>query len=244
MIEVAPGQKAPLLVEEEEEENVVYDNAAAVHETGIDFEAGEIWLFGDMEYSYGTAEWSEEYPDPGVTYIMAQKFAKNLRLLSNDLPDDETILIHQSTPGGCWVQGMVAYQALRMCPQNTVVLNYAESRSMSSLIPQAANRFYMMPKDSRYMYHTGTMGGLFTGTQMDTEYREWKVSQKRMEDIYIDAIKRRKGTWHKRTRPQIRKLLRAQMKEHEEVYLTPEEAVAHGFADGIFDGDWDALVEF
>lgn len=243
MIQLEPGQKAPLL-EEEPEEDTVYENAAAVHEMGIDFEAGEIWIFSDIEWAYGGGPDADEFPDPGVTYVMAQKFAKNLRLLSNELEDDETILIHQSLPGGCWVQGMVAYQALKMCPQNTVVLNYAESRSMSSVIPQAADRFIMMPKDSRYMFHTGRMGGDFTGTQLDTEYREWKTTQKRMIEIYVEAIKRRKGLWHKKTRPQIAKLLRDQMKEHEEVYLTPEETVAYGFADGIFDGDWDALVEF
>lgn len=244
MIKMNPGEIPPLLVPDEEEEDLLYENATTAHDIGVDFEGGEIYLFSDIEWAYGGAEHADEHPDPGVTYVMASKFIMNIRMLSNLLDEEATILIHLNTPGGGWIPGMAIYAAIKTCPQRTVVINYGEARSMSSIIPQAASTFLMMPDDSRYMYHTGNIGGDFTGTQMDTEYREWKTAQKRMEDIYIDAIKRRRGTWHKKTKPQIRKMLRAQMKEHEEVYLNPEEAVAHGFADGIFNGDWDALDHY
>lgn len=239
MMKLKDGETAPVLDNDYEDDAYDTETVFMVHDQCVDLEQGEIYLFSDIEWSYGTV--GDDFPDPGVTYIMAMKFIKNLRILSNFLGEDQSIIIHMNTPGGCWRAGMACYMALQACPQTTIVLNYGEARSMSSLIPQAADLFYMMPKYSRFMYHTGYMGGEFTGTQMDTEYREWKLSQKHMDNIYIDAIKRRKGLWHKKTRPQIRKILRAKMKEHEEVYLDPEEAVAHGFADGIFDGDWSAL---
>lgn len=242
MIKMKEGEIPPIL----EDDTDMYDTESVfmIHEQGVDLEAGELYLFSDVEWAYGGGpEGADEFFDPGVTYVMALKFIKNLRILSNHIGDDETILIHQNTPGGGWVPGMAIYSALSMCPQRTVILNYGEARSMSSLIPQAADHFVMMPIDSRYMYHTGLFGGMFTGTQIDTEYLEHQKAMYRMQDIYVDAIKRRKGKNHKWSREKLHAWLRAEMKEHEEVYLDPEEAVEHGFADAIFDGDWDALVE-
>lgn len=244
MMKLDPGQKAPLLVEEEEEDDDTHDTETVfmVHDQGIDLEHGEIYLFSDVEWAYGGGHDEDIiFSDPGVTYVMALKFIKNLRILSQHLDDDETIIIHQNTPGGGWVPGMAIYTALSMCPQRTVVINYGEARSMSSIIPQAATRFLMMPIDSRFMYHTGTFGGVFTGTQLDTEYVEHQKTMIRMLDIYVDAIKRRKGKNHKWSRDKLHAWLTAQMKEHEEVYLDPEEAVEYGFADAVFDGDWNAL---
>jgi len=243
MMKLDPGQKAPLL-EEEDDDTHDTETVFMVHDQNIDLEHGEIYLFSDIEFAYGGMDEDVIFADPGVTYIMALKFIKNLRILSQHLDDDEIILIHQNTPGGGWVPGMAIYTALSMCPQRTVILNYGEARSMSSIIPQAATRFVMMPIDSRFMYHTGIFGGLFTGTQIDTEYLEHQKAMLRMMDIYVDAIKRRKGKNHKWSRDKLHAWLRAEMKEHEEVYLDPEEAVEHGFADSVFDGDWDALVEF
>jgi len=242
MIKMKPGEIPPLL--EEEVDAYDEDTVFMVHDQCVDLEHGEIYLFSDVEWSYGGGpEGADEFFDPGVTYVMALKFIKNLRILSLHLDEDQTILIHQNTPGGGWVPGMAIYSALTMCPQHTVILNYGEARSMSSLIPQAANKFVMMPIDSRYMYHTGLFGGMFTGTQIDTEYLEHQKAMYRMSDIYVDAIKRRKGKHHKWSREKLHDWLRAEMKEKEEVYLDPEEAVEHGFADAVFDGDWDALIE-
>jgi ATP-dependent protease ClpP protease subunit len=243
MMKLDPGQKAPIL-EEEDDDTHDTETVFMVHDQNIDLEHGEIYLFSDIEFSYGDMSEDVIFADPGVTYVMALKFIKNLRILSQHLDDDETILIHMNTPGGGWVPGMAIYSALSMCPQRTVILNYGEARSMSSIIPQAASRFVMMPVDSRFMYHTGCFGGLFTGTQIDTEYLEHQKAMFRMQDIYVDAIKRRKGKNHKWSRDKLHAWLRAEMKEHEEVYLDPEEAVEHGFADAVFDGDWEALTDF
>jgi len=241
MIELKKGEIPPLL-EDDDDDTHDTETVFMVHDQGIDLEHGEIYLFSDVEWSYGGGMDDDViFSDPGVTYVMALKFIKNLRILSQHLDDDETILIHQNTPGGGWVPGMAIHTALTMCPQRTVILNYGEARSMSSIIPQAADRFLMMPIDSKFMYHTGLFGGMFTGTQIDTEYLEHQKAMFRMLDIYVDAIKRRKGKNHKWSRDKLHAWLTAEMKEKEEVYLDPEEAVEHGFADAVFDGDWDAI---
>ena len=239
MIKMNPGEIPPLLEEDDDTHDT--ETVFMVHDQGIDLEHGEIYLFSDIEFAYGGMDEDVIFADPGVTYVMALKFIKNLRILSQHLDDDESIIIHQNTPRGGWVPGMAIYTALSMCPQRTVILNYGEARSMSSIIPQAADRFVMMPIDSRFMYHTGLFGGLFTGTQIDTEYVEHQKCMYRMLDIYVDAIKRRKGKNHKWSRDKLHAWLQAEMKQHEEVYLDPDEAVEHGFADAVFDGDWNAL---
>ena len=226
------------------EDSYTDDSAYTVHEFGLDLSFGHIFLFNSEFYTYGAgAEEADWGGAPGVEYTMANKFIKNLVMLQNQLESNQTIVVHLNTPGGCWTQGMAIYNALKHCPNNTVVLNYAEARSMSSLIALAADYLVMMPEDSRFMFHTGTFHFGGTGTQLETEYREWKISQRRMEDIYIGALQRDHGKWKDEPEDKLRKWIKRAMKQHEEVYLNPVQAYELGFAHAIFDGDWEALAE-
>ena len=208
----------------------VYD----VHEFDIDVEKRDIFLFG-REESYADEN------EPGVDYRMANRFIKNLRILQSISADP--ILIHMKTCGGFWEEGMAIYQAIKACPNYVVILNYTHARSMSSIILQAADYRAMLPY-SMFMYHDGTidMGG--TVKQFWTEAEQVRASQKLMMDIYIESCEDAPAFAGK-TRAQIRKHLRYQMDKKEEVYLTAEETVEHGFADTVFgaDGryDWSAL---
>ena len=208
----------------------VYD----VHEFDIDVEKRDIFLFG-REESYADEN------EPGVDYRMANRFIKNLRILQSISADP--ILIHMKTCGGFWEEGMAIYQAIKACPNYVVILNYTHARSMSSIILQAADYRAMLPY-SMFMYHDGTidMGG--TVKQFWTEAEQVRASQKLMMDIYIESCEDAPA-FKGKTRAQIRKHLRYQMDKKEEVYLTAEETVEHGFADTVFgaDGkyDWSAL---
>lgn len=208
----------------------VYD----VHEFDIDVEKRDIFLFG-REESYA------EDVEPGVDYRMANRFIKNLRILQSISSDP--ILIHMKTNGGFWEEGMAIYQAIKACPNHVVILNYTHARSMSSIILQAADYRAMMPF-SVFMYHDGTIDLSGTVKQFWTEAEQLRASTKLMMDIYIDVCEDAPAFAGK-TRAQIRKHLRYQMDKKEEVYLTAEETVQHGFADTVFgaDGqyDWSAL---
>lgn len=244
MKKIGPGDDPRDLHLADDDDEDLYNGETlwAINEYGVDLEQGEIYLFGFEGYTIGVGTLEDEqFSEPGVDFTMANRFIRGLRTLHLAMEPGETILVHLNTCGGCWQHGMAIYQAIKWCPNPVAVINYAEARSMSSIIPLAADRFVMMPDDSRYMIHRGTWGFDGTGTQADTEYHQLKRSESRMLDIYAEAMKqgskRRWGTKRKR------EWLTAQMKEHEEVYWDPAETVDLGFAHAVFDGDWDALCD-
>ena len=206
------------------------------------FHKFDIYLFGSESYIIGVGA-DDSFGQPAVDYTMANQFVRNITTCQELWDEDQTIVIHMNSPGGCWTQGMVIRNAIYYCPMSVVILNYAEARSMSSIIGLAADRLVMMPHDSRFMFHQGTFSFEGTGTQLETEYLQWQKTKTRMEDIYIDAMKRNHGSRRGESRKDLRAWIRAQMKQHEEVYLDPEEAVDLGFAHEVFDGDWDRLRE-
>lgn len=205
-----------------------------VHDSDIDPEKNEIYLFG-REGTYNDSD-----AEPGVDYRMANRFIKNIRLLQS--MNNEPILIHMKTNGGFWEEGMAIYQAIKACPNYVSILNYTWARSMSSIILQAADYRVMMPY-SVFMYHDGTvdMGG--TVKQFWTEAAQLKASTELMMDIYLDQAEDAPA-WGGRSRSAIKKMMRSRMDRKEEVYLTAEETVAHGFADYVFGSegyDWNKL---
>lgn len=205
-----------------------------VHEYDLDIEKRDIFLFG-REEMYADDD------EPGVDYRMANRFIKNLRILQGT--SDKPILIHMKTCGGFWEEGMAIYQAIRACPNYVTILNYTWARSMSSLILQAADYRAMMPY-SVFMYHDGTTDFGGTVKQFWSEAEQMKASQELMMDIYLDKAEGAPA-WGGRSRSAIKKMMRNRMDRKEEVYLTADETVEHGFADAVFgeDGkyDWTTL---
>jgi ATP-dependent protease ClpP protease subunit len=211
-----------------------------VNDYGLDVEHREIFLFPREEYGYGA---EEEMVEPGVEFMMANQFIKNLRLLSN--LGDGPILVHLKSCGGDWGEGLAMYQAIKACPNQVIMLNYASARSMSSIIFSAADHRAMMPY-STFMIHTGTNVLSGTGTQVETEWEETQKADKIMLDIYIESL-RESEEMKEWADKRIHAWIRKKMKEKEEVYFTAEEAVTYNFADTIFGGDgnydWNELLK-
>lgn len=199
-----------------------------LHEFGISVASREIFLTGeDYTKCFDDAE-------PGVEYLMSARLIKNLRLL--ELQGSGNILIHMKTNGGDWHEGMAIYQAIRMCKSYVSIIVYTHARSMSSLILQAADHRVMLPYSS-FMYHDGTWGSQGTVKQGHTEYEQLKLCDTQMMDIYTEKAEGAPA-WNGRTRKQIQKVMRGRMDRKEEVYLSPHETVAQGFADEVLE-DYD-----
>lgn len=196
-----------------------------LHEFNISVASREIFLTGE-DY---TKVFDDE--EPGVEYLMAARFIKNLRLL--ELQGTGNILVHMKTCGGEWHEGMAIYQAIRMCKSYVTVLVYTHARSMSSLILQAADHRIMLPYSS-FMYHDGTWGSSGTVKQGHTEYEQLKLCDAQMMDLYTEKAEGAPH-WNGKTRKQIQKIMRGRMDRKEEVYLSPHETVAQGFADEVLD---------
>ena len=205
------------------------DNISHLHEYDIDYNNNELYLVGTRDYVSGIG--IEETEEPGIEFIIANKFIKNLRTLEN--ASSKPITIHMATCGGDWHAGMQIFDAIKRSNNYITIINYTHARSMSSLIFLAADE-RLMQKHSTFMFHEGTIATSGTQRQFRTEFREAKKTHKQMLDIYVNAIKDHEY-WKESDEKRIKTWLNSQMRMHEEVYLTSEEAVKMGFATGIIE---------
>jgi ATP-dependent protease ClpP protease subunit len=208
----------------------------AAHDYQIDLRHRELYVTGEATSAEGTDDGGE----PGVEFQMASRLIRNLRTLSNR--DASPILIHMKTSGGYWTEGMAMFDAIAQCPARVTILNYTHARSMSSIILQAADWRVMMPH-SYFMFHCGTYGtsGDYRAVMSEVEFTK-AVEEPAMLDIYVDALVRAgRERWADMKISQIRQSLKRHMERKNDVYLTAAEAVEWGFADEIFDGDWERL---
>lgn len=210
-----------------------------MHEYDVDLASNHIYLFGAETYQAGNG--ADESGEPGVEYIMANRFIRNLNLCMRVNPDDP-IVIHMKTNGGYWEEGMAIYDAIKSCPMPITILSYTHARSMSSLIFQAANKRVMMPH-STFMFHDGTLGVEGTVKQVQSAVEFGKIQDQQMMKIYIDAMKE-SGKFKHRSRKFIAQWLRDQMDKKEDVFLTAKDAVEYGFADKVFDYNWASLTKY
>jgi len=206
------------------------------HEYDIDIDANHIYLFGDQRQAI-----DEDDQEPGINYVIANRFIRNLNILSRKNPN-KPILVHMKTCGGYWQEGMAIYDTIKLCPNYITILSYTHARSMSSLILQAADKRVLMP-NSIFMFHDGSMSASGTTKQFLTEATELKKSMTTMRDIYVNSMRNSEkfSGWADK---KIHSWLKKQMNLKEDVFLSAEEAVECGFADEIYDGVVENLLNF
>jgi len=192
------------------------ETARILHEHNVEISAREIFI-------------SPEESEGGVDCVMACQVLKNIRLLSSINTDP--ILIHIGTLGGEWYYGMMIYDAIAACPCYVTTLSYAVAGSMSSIIPQAADK-RVLTQNCDFMIHEGTneYAGTCRGAVADME--QLKRLSRVMVDIYVAKCVEGphfKG-WSDR---RVRNYLEKQMQEREDWYMTAHEAVEYGFMDGV-----------
>ena len=205
------------------------------HFWGLDTDNFEIDLVGH-EVVYATDDLDRE--EPGVEHQMATRFIRNIKILSGIDPL-RPIVINVKTCGGDWTEGMAIHNALWFCPNPTIALCYTHARSMSSLIFQAADKRVMMP-DSYFMFHKGELGFSGTYTQFMSFAEECRKYHIRMMGIYVESMQK-KGKFKRWSAKRIEEMLEQRMREKEDAYLSPKEAVEWGLADEVFDGNWEKL---
>lgn len=246
-----PEKDQDLALEVGEEGDALYDGDSiwGVQESHLDIgneELGcgpEMYIMSDRAYIIGTGQEEAAIGEPGVEHSMATLIIMNLRMCQREWGDEEPLLIHLKTCGGHWDQGMAIHNAIQMYPAPVVILNYAEARSMSSIIYCAGDRRVMMP-DGKFMFHTGYIEGSWTGRQFRTEFEEWEKSMTRMKEVYIERMQESEATSENWGHQKCDDWLEQKMFEKEDAYLDAEESVRMGFTHYIFEGDWNELVQF
>ncbi len=109
------------------------NRVADMHDRGIDTRNFVIYLQGIEDPPNDVSE------EPGVEYRMANRFIKNLDILTG-ISAERPITISMKTGGGDWVEGMAIFDAVLATPNPVSIVSYTHARSMSSMILQAATK--------------------------------------------------------------------------------------------------------
>ena len=208
-----------------------------LHEYDIDLMSNHIYLMG-VDRGYESVAGDQE---PGIEYVIAKRFIKNINMCMRVNPD-KPIIIHMKTCGGYWEEGMAIYDAIMSCPSKVTILNYTHARSMSSLILQAADKRVMMP-NSCFMFHDGTYAIDGTVKQVRSNLDFDKRTEATMLNIYAEKMTL-SGEFKDQPLSRIKKWLRYQMDKKEDVFLTAQDSIKYGFADEIFNYDWTSLSNY
>ena len=202
---------------------VKIDTVQDVHHFGLDVSKREIYLHSHVSSDEG---------DAGVDFRIVPQFLKNIRML--DSISNEPILIHMSLTGGDWSAGMAIFDAIELCRSHVTIVVYGQAESMSTIILQAADARVMTPS-AWFMIHYGSTSE--AGSYLDV-HNAIKLDKKICEDmldIYADVCLKSDYFKEKYTDPtheKVKNYLKRKLKDGD-WYLTSEEAVYYGFADGV-----------
>lgn len=193
-----------------------------------------IYVGGDPQHSA-----DEDFNEPGVEYLMADRFEINLSVLSGIDPQ-RPILVHLASCGGDWYAGMQMFGAILTCPNPVTVLATRWARSMTSIIPLAADRFSLRPP-ARYMIHDGYTALSGTTKEVLTDSDETRKISEVMMRLYVARLKER-GPHKDKTDEDVATTLRDMMDRKSDVWWSADDARRFGFVDHIFDGNWSQLL--
>ncbi len=204
-----------------------------IHTYRVDRHNFIVYLGGDPN-----AHTEGDNSEPGVEFNMADRFERNLDMLSGIDPE-RSILIKMSSCGGYWEEGMKIFGAILTCPNPVTVLGTKWCRSMTSIIPLAADKFVIRPP-AQYMFHHGTYAINKTVQEVKTDMVEMEKQTEMMLRIYVARLKSQ-GIHKSDSEEDIKKMLSDYMEKKIDVWLSADEAQRWGFTDGVFEGNRKTL---
>ncbi len=190
----------------------------AVHEYGIDDKQRAIFV------------WPDE-PEYEVDELMAAKFLRNIKLL--EAVSDDPITVHMMTCGGSWDYGMTMFDAIKMSKCHITTISYSWARSMSSIIPQAADHRIIMPNCS-FMAHYGGDGADLHAIAFQSYAEFSKRANEKMVEIYADRCQHG-DAYEGMTLASVKRAIKGKLERKVDWWLTADEAVAYGFMDEVLE---------
>jgi ATP-dependent protease ClpP protease subunit len=129
--------------------------------------------------------------DNGINFKVATKFMKKLH--DAEETADNKIIVHTSTIGGEWADGMSIFDNILYSSLPVYMIGHGCLCSMGTIILQAAHKRYLMP-DCDIMVHFGdlTLSGHQVSVESGTKY--YVKVKNQMIDIYTDKCM--KGKHH------------------------------------------------
>lgn len=201
------------------------------HTHRVDREAFTIYVGSDPHLE---GDWEGSPGEAGVEHHMADRFDLNLHVLSA-LDPKHPIKVMLASCGGLWEAGLQMAGAMLTCSNPITVIGTKHCRSMTSMIPLFADRFYLRPP-AQYMIHHGTMvyeGD--AGASWSTAVQEQADARDRMLRLYQARLKEQ-GRHSRKGSAGMRVMLEEMMDKKADVFFTTDEAVDWGFADGVWLG--------
>ena len=192
-----------------------------IHDYQINLASREIYLHSHLD--------AED--DPGVEYKMAVAFVKNLHML--DFKGSGNILVHMHTEGGVWSDGMAIFNSIRFARSPVTMLAYAQASSMGGVVLQAADKRVLMP-DCELMVHHGSITVDENTVAAKSAIDQNERFCKRMLQVFGERAVH--GQYFKERKYSLRRTMNfidSKIRQAGDWFLTPEEAVYYGFADGI-----------
>lgn len=196
-----------------------------IHTYSINYHSREIFLTGYHADSFED--------DPGVEYRSAGVFMKNLSVLES--LRSQKIVVHMQIGGGSWPDCMAMYDAMRASKSSITMVAYAQASSASGVVLQGATRRLMMP-NTHFMLHYGSIGlSEYTTSPAASQAVSYNDKEcQRMLDIFaaraVDGPFFKDKGWDVN---KVSKYLDKEMRYRHDWYLSAEDAVKMGFADGI-----------
>lgn len=181
-------------------------------------EHAEIFLHYDVHLSSRTI-----YLQPDTDQFQFEWMVKGLVVLTDYSLDPITVIMN--CPGGDEYHGVAVYDAIKLCQAPVTIEAYGHSMSMGSWILQAADLRLLAPS-CMLMIHYGTWGYTTSIPVQRSLQKEMERVNTAMEDVYLEGI-------HQKHPRFARSKLQAML--HAETYLTAQEAVDLGLADGILE---------
>jgi len=169
--------------------------------------------------------------DNGINFKVATKFMKKLH--DAEETADNKIIVHTSTIGGEWADGMSIFDNILYSSLPVYMIGHGCLCSMGTIILQAAHKRYLMP-DCDIMVHFGdlTLSGHQVSVESGTKY--YVKVKNQMIDIYTDkCIKGKFFKDRSYSRARTKAYIKRKLESNVDWYMTPEEAVDFGFADKV-----------
>lgn len=192
-----------------------------IHDYQINLASREIYLHSHLD--------AED--DPGVEYKMAVTFVKNLHML--DAQGQGNVLVHMHTDGGVWSDGMAIFNSVRFARSPVTMLAYAQASSMGGVVLQAADKRVLMP-DCELMVHHGSITVDENTVAAKSAIDQNERFCKRMLQVFGErAVHAPYFKERKYTLRRTMNFIDSKIRQLGDWFLTAEEAVYYGFADGI-----------
>ena len=203
--------------------NTIPSDISEAHDNDIIVASREIFLHGEIV----------EGEDTGINSRISNRFLKNLQILENI--NNTPIIIHQYSIGGEWESGMMLYDIIKQSSTPFVFVCHGLAASMGSLIPQAVYKkgIRLTMPNCYWLIHEGEQSMSGTVKQVQSYFEFSKLHKSHMYNIYSSVCFETGERFKDMSKAKTKAFIRRKLESKEDWWLTAEEAVTHGFVDGV-----------